>query len=86
MAKNKKYRSEATWPMVVKGGSTGLVAVHVRIIKVVMRVQNAICAIGRKVIDRMRLVWVRGIVSRTQMASTRASVPPSLFGTERRIA
>lgn len=85
MMKNVKYRMEVTCPIVVNGGSTGLVAAHVIVIKVATKVQNMVCISGRKVIGRIYEVCVNGIVSRMATDSTRATAPPSLFGIDRRM-
>lgn len=83
--KNKKYRIAVAWPIVVNGGSTGLVAAHVIVINVATRVQNMSCINGRKVIDRTCEVCVNGAVIRIVTDRMRATVPPSLFGIDRRI-
>lgn len=44
---------EVIWLIVMNGDSTGLVAVHVMIIKVEISVQNRVCVNGRKVIERV---------------------------------
>lgn len=85
MMKNMKYIMAVAWPIVVNGGSTGLVAAHVIVIKVATKVQNISCIKGRNVIDRIYEVCVNGIVSRMATDITRATVPPSLFGIDRRI-
>lgn len=74
-----------TWPIVLNGGSTGLVAAHVIVMNVATRVQNISCIMGRNVIDRMREVCVNGAVIRIVTESTSAKVPPSLFGIDRRM-
>lgn len=51
--KNMKYRIEASWPISVNGVSTGLVAVQVMMMRVVVKVQNVSCIRGRNVIDRV---------------------------------
>lgn len=83
--KNMKYRTEASWPISVNGGSTGLVAVQVIIMNVVVKDQNISCMKGRNIIERVWEVWVKGIVKRIVMDRTKARVPPSLFGIDRRI-
>lgn len=83
--KNEKYSREVIWPIVVNGGSTGLVAAHVIVMNVATRVQNMSCVSGRNVIDRMCEVWVNGAVSRMATDNTRATVPPNLFGMDRRM-
>lgn len=68
--------------MVVNGGSTGLVATHVIVMKVAIRVQNVSCASGPKAIDQSLEVWVNGVKSRIVTDRIRAIVPPSLFGVD----
>lgn len=83
--KNRKYSIEVICPIAVNGVSTGLVAVHVIMIKVASSVQNINCDSGRKVIDRILEVWVNGIVIRIETERIRAIVPPSLLGIDRRM-
>lgn len=83
--KNAKYMVEVICPIIVNGISTGLVAAHVIMMKVVIRIQNESCASGRKVIERTYEVCVNGIVSRMVTDKIRAIVPPSLFGIDRRM-
>lgn len=83
--KNKKYSSDVDCPIMVNGGSTGLVAAHVIVMNVATIAQNTICMIGRKAMDRTFEVWVKGAVIRIITDSTRAMVPPSLLGMDRRI-
>lgn len=82
--KNMKYISAAAWLIVVNGGSTGFVAVHVITRNVAVNVQNRSCMSGRNVIDRSLDVWVNGVVRRIIMDIVKASAPPSLLGTDRR--
>lgn len=83
--KNVKYRIEASWPISVNGGSTGLVAAQVIMMNVVVKVQNVSCMKGRNIIERMCEVWVKGVVKRIAMDRTKARAPPSLFGIDRRM-
>lgn len=50
--KNRKYKVEVIWPIMVNGDSTGLVAAHVIIMKVAISVQNINWVSGRNVIER----------------------------------
>lgn len=77
---------EASWPMMMNGCSTGWLPTQVRIRRLATRVQNRICEMGRKVIERSLDVWRRGIRNRTSTEAARASTPPSLLGMERRMA
>lgn len=81
-----KYESEASWPMMMNGCSTGWLPTHVRMRTFATRAQNRICEMGRKVIDRSFDVWSRGIRNSTRIEAARASTPPSLFGMDRRMA
>lgn len=83
--KNVKYVIEASWPISVNGGSTGLVAAQVMMMNVVVKVQNISCIKGRNVMDRIWEVWVNGVVKRMAMDMTKARAPPSLFGIDRRM-
>lgn len=86
MRKRKKYRTEAIWPIIIKGCSTGIPPIHVRIITSAANAQNRNCVKGRKVRPRCLDVCRIGTTISTRMENRRASTPPSLFGIERRIA
>lgn len=81
-----KYESEAIWPMIMNGCSTGWLPTQVRTRRLATRVQNRIWDRGRKVMDRSLDVWRRGIRNRTRTEAARASTPPSLLGMDRKIA
>lgn len=70
----------------MKGCSTGWLPTHVRIRRLVTRVQKRSWESGRKVIVRCLDLWRRGIKSRISTEAASASTPPSLFGIERRMA
>ena len=70
----------------IKGCSTGIPPIHVRIMTSATRVQNRNCVIGRKVRLRCLDVWRIGTTIRTRMENSNARTPPSLFGIDRRIA
>lgn len=72
--------------MIMKGCSTGMPPIHVRIATSAMRVQNRNCVTGRKVRLRCLDVWRMGTTIRTRIEARRARTPPSLLGIERRIA
>lgn len=82
----EKYRKEATCPMMIKGCSTGMPPIHVRITTSATRSQNRAWARGRKVRLRCLEVWRKGTAINTKMEAKRARTPPSLLGIERRIA
>lgn len=81
-----KYESEASWPMMMNGCSTGWLPTQVRMRTLATRAQNRICDRGRKVIDRSFDVCSSGMRNRTRIEAARASTPPSLFGMDRRMA
>lgn len=77
---------EASWPIMMKGCSTGWLPIHVRIVRLATKVQNRSWERGRKVIARCLDLWRRGIRNRISTDAARARTPPSLLGIERRIA
>lgn len=83
---SRKYSSEAIWPIMMKGCSTGIPPIQVRIATSATRVQKRNCVIGRKVILRCFDVCRNGTTMSTRIENRRAKTPPSLFGMERRIA
>lgn len=76
---------EASWPMMMKGCSTGWLPTHVRIKRLATKIQNSSCEMGRKVIVRCLDLWRSGLRKRTSTEAASASTPPSLLGIERRI-
>lgn len=84
--KRKKYRNDATCPMIIKGCSTGIPPIHVKIRTSATRAQNRNCVRGRNVRLRCFDVWRMGTTKRTRIDERRARTPPSLFGIERRMA
>lgn len=82
----EKYRMEASWPMVMKGCSTGWPPIHVRARRSATRNQNKHWLNGRNIIPRCLEVWRAGITAKIRMDRTRAKTPPSLLGMDRRIA
>lgn len=84
--KRKKYRRDAIWPMIIKGCSTGMPPIHVRMATSAIRVQNSNWVTGRKVRPRCFDVWRIGTTMSTRMEARRARTPPSLLGMERRMA
>lgn len=83
---SEKYKIEANWPMVVYGGSTGIPPIQVRMITSAIKVQNRNWLKGRKVRLRCFDMCRRGTAMRTRIDASRARTPPSLFGTDRRMA
>ena len=72
--------------MIMKGCSTGIPPIHVRIITSATRVQNKNWVTGRNVSPRCFDVWRIGTTISTRIEKSRARTPPSLFGMERKIA
>lgn len=77
---------EAIWPIIIKGSSTGMPPIHVKISTSATRVQNKNWVKGRKVSPCCFEVWRRGTSMNTRIENSRASTPPSLFGIDRRMA
>lgn len=72
--------------MMMKGGSTGMPPIQVRIITSAIRVQSSIWLIGRKVMAWSFEVWRMGTARSTRMEANSATTPPSLLGMDRRMA
>lgn len=70
----------------MKGCSTGIPPIQVRIRTSATSVQNSIWERGRKVNPRCTDVWRIGTTINTRIENRRASTPPSLLGMDRRIA
>ena len=77
---------EASWPMMMKGCSTGWLPIQVRMRRLATRAQNRSCDSGRKVIVRCLDLWRSGLRNKISTEAARARTPPSLLGIERRIA
>ena len=77
---------EASWPMMMKGCSTGWLPTHVRISRFAVKVQNRSWDRGRKAIVRCLDLWRRGHRNRISTDAAKARTPPSLLGIERRMA
>lgn len=77
---------DASWPMIIKGCSTGWLPTQVRISKLATRVQNSNWERGRNVIVRCFDLWRGGIRKRIRTEAARAKTPPSLLGIERKMA
>lgn len=82
----KKYKKEAICPMMMKGCSTGIPPIQVRITTSATRAQNRNCVTGRNVMLRCLDVCRIGTTIRTKMDERSARTPPSLFGIDRKIA
>lgn len=82
----EKYRMDAICPIIIKGCSTGMPPIQVKIRTSAIRVQKRNWVIGRNVSPRCFDVCSRGTTIRMRMEARRARTPPSLLGIERRIA
>jgi hypothetical protein len=82
----RKYRMDAIWLMMIKGGSTGYLPIHVRVRRSAARAQNRHCLIGQNIRLHCLDVCGRGKITRIRMDRTRAMTLPSLLGIDRRIA
>ena len=82
----RKYKMEASWPMMMNGCSTGCPPIHVSVMRSATSIQNRHCLSGRNIMPRCLDVCSMGIKIRIRMEATRANTPPSLLGIERRIA
>ena len=67
------------------GSSTGRAPIHVSRTTVFVIVQNSTLLIGQKCVPRVFDLFV-GIINKIAIDMARAITPPSLFGTDRRIA
>lgn len=77
---------EASWPIIIKGCSTGWPPIHVRIIMSAISSQNSSWDSGRYARVRCFERCIIGTIKRIRIEKSRAKTPPSLFGIERRIA
>lgn len=75
-----------TCPIIIKGCSTGIPPIHVKINISATKSQNSNWVRGRKVIPRCLEVWRMGTSIRIRIENSRARTPPSLLGIDRRIA
>lgn len=82
----RKYRIEASWPIIINGCSTGCPPIHVRVKRSATRIQNRHWLIGRNIKLRWADVCSSGKRIKMRIERIKASTPPSLFGIERRIA
>lgn len=76
----------ASWPIITYGSSTGHDPIHVRINHDPDMHQNIIWAEGLNLDPTLFLKKVNGGRIKMIRAITKAIAPPSLFGTDRRIA
>jgi len=77
---------DAICPIMMKGCSTGIPPIQVRMNTSATRAQNSIWVKGRKVRPRCLDVWSSGTTISTRIENRRARTPPSLSGMDRRMA
>jgi hypothetical protein len=82
----RKYRIDASCPMVIYGCSTGCPPIHVSVSRSATRAQNRHWLSGRNIMLRCLEVCSRGIRAIIRIEKARASTPPSLLGIDRKIA
>jgi hypothetical protein len=82
----RKYKTDAVWPMIMYGCSTGCPPIHVSVNSTATSSQNRHWLRGRNIMLRCLDICRIGMIARIRMDSTRARTPPSLLGMERRIA
>lgn len=82
----RKYRAEAPWPIRMKGCSTGMPPIHVKMSMSATSVQNSSWLKGRNIKLRCFDVWVNGRIISTRIDRSSARTPPSLLGIDRRMA
>ena len=78
--KRKKYKKDATCPIMTNGCVTGIPPIQVRMRTSAIRVQNRNCVSGRKVRLRCLDVCRNGTSIRIRIEARRAKTPPSLLG------
>jgi hypothetical protein len=76
----------ASWPIITYGSSTGHDPIHVRINHELDMHQNRIWVVGLNLDPTLFLKKVNGGSIKIIRAIAKATAPPSLFGTDRRIA
>lgn len=83
---NEKYRTEAIWPIIMNGCSTGIPPIQVKIITSATKVQNRNWERGRNVSPCCFDVCSKGTTINTKIENKSANTPPSLLGIDRRMA
>ena len=82
----RKYKIDASCPIMMKGCSTGCPPIHVSVSRPATSTQNKNWLRGRNVTLRCLDVWSIGINARIRIESNRTKTPPSFLGIDRRIA
>jgi len=82
---HRKYVILAVWLIKIKGGSTGLAPIHVKITKIIEKLDKTYNLIGEYFFVLI-LLGILIIRYRIIMDMIRAITPPILFGIDRKIA
>lgn len=72
--------------MIIKGCSTGMPPIQVKITTLATRAQNSNWVRGRNVSPRCLDVWRMGTTIRIRIDASKARTPPSLLGIDRKMA
>lgn len=75
-----------TWPIIMKGGSTGCIPIQVKIRTDVTKIQNVSLVKGMNARDDIFNFWVKGKINKIIIDMIKAITPPNLLGIDRRIA
>lgn len=81
----RKYRMNASCPIIMNGCSTGCPLIHVSVMRSATSTQNRHWLSGRNIMLRCLDVCSMGMSTRIRIENTRASMPPSLSGIGHRI-
>ena len=82
----RKYKIDASCPIMMYGCSTGCPPIHVSVSKSATDIQNKSWLKGWNIMLRCLYVWSIGMNARVTTESNRAKTPPSLLRIDRRIA
>ena len=82
----KKYKIDASFPMMLKGCSTGCPPIHVSVNRSATSTQYRHWLRGRNVMLCCLDMWSIGINARIKTEMTRAGTPPNFLGIDRKIA
>ena len=82
----RKYKIDASCLIMMKGCSTGCPPIHVSVSRSATSPQNKNWLRGRNIMLCCLAVWSIGMNARIRTESNRAKTPPSLLGTDCKIA
>ena len=82
----RKYKIDASCPMIINGCSTGWPPIHVSVRRSATKIQKRHWLNGRNIMLRCLDVWRKGTTARIKIDRTSAKTPPNLLGMDRRIA